>query len=161
MFPLFYMFSFTHFLKTATPTNFEYYIWRPVSNKHNDMAHLCMKSLSQTISVQEHSYFQNRVYNRLLVLRRSVHVHIVGVRLHLWTAAHCPSPGNICLCRDTVEWYRQEKTAKLGEKPISLSLCSQKYPHRLTSAQTWASSGRSLSCTLLYLASCTPIKSPL
>jgi hypothetical protein len=41
-------------------------------------------------------------------------------------------PDYIWVWRATVEWYWQEKTEELGEKPFPVPLCPSQFPHELT-----------------------------
>jgi hypothetical protein len=51
-------------------------------------------------------------------------------------------PQMILVWRATVEWYWQEKTEELGEKPVPVPLCPPQISHRLTRARTRASTVR-------------------
>jgi hypothetical protein len=59
------------------------------------------------------------------------------VRLRVWTAAtdgHIVLPPDDMNWRATVEWYWQEKTEELGEKPVPVPICPPQIPHWLTQA---------------------------
>jgi hypothetical protein len=51
-------------------------------------------------------------------------------------------PQMIWVWRATVEWYWQEKTEELGEKPVPVPLCPPQIPHGLTWERTRASAVR-------------------
>jgi hypothetical protein len=56
---------------------------------------------------------------------------------HQW--AHCSSsPGDIRVCRITVEWCWQGKTEELRETLVPLPFCPPQIPHGLTQVCTWS-----------------------
>jgi hypothetical protein len=62
-------------------------------------------------------------------------------------------PQIIRVWRATVEWYWQEKTEELGEKPVPVPLCPPQTPHGLTRARTRVSAvrGRRLTTWALWV----------
>jgi hypothetical protein len=73
---------------------------------------------------------------QIFITTASFHTLCRWVRLCLWTAAtNWPivhPPDYIWVWRATVEWYWQEKTEELGEKPFPVPLCPSQFPHELT-----------------------------
>jgi hypothetical protein len=54
--------------------------------------------------------------------------------------------------RATVEWYWQEKTEELGEKPVPVPICPPQIPHALNRARTRASAVRGRRLTTWSMA---------